>query len=356
MPTDQFDMREGEPDGVDALLAQAAAAEPYVRSIEMAAIRDFLTPDTARLDDRSRVALQTLLRATIGTIGGDLHGQAIRLLNDRGQHEAAAAITAIAVDHLFARVQRQLLSDADVARELLDRVAMDLLAERLPGGEAGDAARYVDYADRTVAQHANALLAAESRRRTPVDQPPYATDLSAELHVRTTWTTAAAMAQLAQGVGGAALDRALADASLRSLATYDEGARLEAAAVRLAVALDAPATQLPALIEQALGDRRVALFIALIAHGLRVTFEDVRTIVVRPDDVRLWLALRGLGLGRAGIAHIGYMLSEADPRRDIEAFVDLLDPLAALPSDAALAALAPLKLPRAYRDAMAVMA
>ncbi|UZK69870.1 hypothetical protein OKW76_02070 [Sphingomonas sp. S1-29] len=344
-------MREGEPVGADALLAQAAAHETHARATGTAAIRDFLAPDAARLDDRTRVALTTLLRTMIGTIGGDLHGHAIRLLTDRGETRSAGAIADIAVEDMFARVQAQLLRHAEVARELLDRVAMDLLAERLADGESGEPVRHIDHADRVVAQRAAALLAAESRRRTPVDQPPYATDLSAELHVRTVWATAAAIA--ATGEGGAALHRALADAGLRSLAAHDEGARLEAAAVRLASAIDAPTPDLPVLLEQALGNRRVALFIALVAHGLRIAFEDVRTVVVQPGDVRLWLALRALGLPRATIARIGYMLSEADPRRDIETFADLLDPLAALAPEDALAALAPLKLPRDYRDALA---
>lgn len=346
----QFDMAEGEPLPADVLLAQAAAHDSRARATGIHAVRDFLTPEAARLDDRTRVALTTLLRTMIGTIGGDLHGHAVRLLIDRGEAQSAEAIADIAVDDLFARVQGQLLGHADVACELLDRVAMDLLAERLADGESGEPARHIDHADRVIAQRAAALLAAESRRRTPVDQPPYATDLSAELHVRAVWATAAAIA--ATGEGDAALHRALADAGLRSLAAHDEGVRLEAAAVRLASAIDPHPADLPVLLEQALGNRRLALFIALIAHRLRMSFEDVRTLVVQPGDVRLWLALRALELPRASIARIGYMLSEADPRRDIEAFADLLDPLAALAPEDALAALAPLKLPRDFRDAL----
>lgn len=349
----QFDMREGEPVPADVLLAQAAAHDTRARATGIAAARDFLAPESARLDDRTRIALATLLRTMIGTIGGDLHGHAIRLLTDRGETEAAEAIADIAVEGLLARVQSHLLAQADVARELLDRVAMDLLAERLADGESGEPVRHIDQADRVVAQRAAALLAAESRRRTPVDQPPYATDLSAELHVRTVWATSAAIA--ATGKGDAATHRALADAGLRSLAAHDEGIRLEAAAIRLANAIDAPEPDLPILLEQALGKRRVALFVALIANGLRIAFEDVRTIVVQPGDVRLWLVLRALALPRPAIARIGYMLSEADPRRDIEAFADLLDPLAALAPQDALAALAPLKLPRDYRDALAAL-
>jgi hypothetical protein len=62
--------------------------------------------------------------------------------------------------------------------------------------------------------------------------------------------------------------------------------------------------------------------------------------------------LRALEVDRASIARIGLALSEADPRRDIDAFADGLDDIAATPAPDARAALASMLLHPDYRAAM----
>ena len=155
----------------------------------------------------------------------------------------------------------------------------------------------------------------------------------------------------------AVLDRALIDAAMRSISSHDEGDRLEAVATRLAAALDPHADELAPLLVEALADRRLSLFVALIAHALGLDYADAREIVLDHKADRLWLVLRALELDRESIARIGLALSEADPRRDLDSFAEGLDGIAAIPSTAARAALAPLLLLHPdYRGALLALA
>jgi hypothetical protein len=181
------------------------------------------------------------------------------------------------------------------------------------------------------------------------------TELPAELHHRLVWWVAAALRErVAETYEGsiAPLDRALSDAASRSLAAYDEGDRLEAAAMRFAAAIDAQPAELPHLLVETLEDRRIVLFVALLAHALGVGYALAREIVLDPAGDRLWLALRALELTRDTIARIGYALSEADSRRDLESFADTLDVIAAIDAGEARTALAPMKLDPDYRAAV----
>jgi hypothetical protein len=349
------DMRERAHDGAKALLACVAAADLAAYRALAAAIDDFLLPENARLDERTRTALGWLVRALIETVEGEIGGHAVRLL--RAQGEAALA-DALEAGRTTQSSDSSLLRDPELLRELIARVRQDLLA----GGIAVQAHddperpsllnRLAQQPDRLLAQAAAAVLVAESRRRSVPESGPLAqTDLPAELHHKLVWRTAAA---LRAGVAGpaAALDRALAEAAQRSLAAHDEGDRLEAAAMRLAVAIDARPDELPELMIEALGDRRVALFAALLAHALRIDFPAAREMMFDAASGRLWVALRALDFDRAAVAQLGVALSEADPRRSVENFAETLDAVMAIEPEEAREAIAPLLLPADYRAAI----
>lgn len=351
------DMREGARDGAKALLARAAAADLAAHRALAAAIDDFLLPEDARLDERTRSALARLARALIETVEGEISGHAVRLLRTQGEAALADALEAGGgtADALNDSV---LLRDPELLRELIARVRQDLLA----GGMAVQAHddpeqpsllnRLAQQPDRLLAQAAAAVLVAESRRRSVPESGSLAqTDLPAELHHKLVWRTAAA---LRAGVTGpaAALDRALAEAAQRSLAAHDEGDRLEAAAMRLAVAIDARRDELPELMVETLGDRRVALFAALLAHALRIDFSAARDMIFDVASGRLWVALRALDFDRAAVAQLGVALSEADPRRSVENFAETLDAVMAVDPEEAREAIAPLLLPADYRAAI----
>ncbi|WP_343520450.1 DUF2336 domain-containing protein [Sphingomonas sp.] len=351
------DMREGARDGAQALLARAAGADVAAHRALGTAIDDFRMAEDGRLDERTRAALAQLVRALIETVESEIRGHGARLLRTHGEAELADALangaSVAAILH-----ESGLLRDRELMGELIARVRLDLLASGMQVQAQDDPerasllSRLAQHPDRLLAQNAAAVLVAESRRRGMAETGPLMqTDLPAELHHKLVWRVAAALrAGVAQPT--AALDRALADAAQRSLAAHDEGERAEAAAMRLAVALDAQPDELAEVMTEALGDRRVALFAALLAHALRIDFAAARDMTSDVASGRLWIALRALDFDRGAIARLGVALSEADPRRNVEAFAELLDTIMAIDPGEAQAALAGLRLPADYRAAI----
>ncbi len=332
------------------------------------AIADFFLDTPARLDDRARALIAQWLRGVVGGIETDIRRHAARLLVAAG--ETARAEAMLTQGGAMLRLTRAgLLRDRDLMGELIARVRHDLIAQALPSAISGpDAAsllvRLAAVPDTIVATAATALLVADSRRRTANETGAGSrSELPAELHHRLVWWVAAAIreglhdlmkdAGVPSVTGGVVQsDRAITDAALRCLAAHDEGERLEAVAARLALAIDARPDELPALLVEALGDRRLALFIAVLASATGMDFDQARAIVVDPEGDQLWLALRANNLDRETIARIGLALSEADPRRDIESFAEALDGIMAVTEADARAAIAPLSLHRDFRVAL----
>jgi hypothetical protein len=350
---------EGAAVGARTLLARAAAADVHVQRQLEIACQDFFLPADARLDERMRSALGDLVRLLVATVERELREHGARLLASRGDSRLSQALSD--GGSVLPRLRESgLLRDTEMMAELLGRVGLELLAQAMPMHGSVDPERpslinrFAQSPDRVVAASAMAVLIAESQRRNLTEAGLLArSDLPADLHHRLVWWVAAALREsLADYEALDALDRALCEAAQRSLAAYDEADRPEAAAMRLAMAVDAHAGELPALLVEALGDRRVSLFVAFVAHGLGLGFSTIRTILLAPDPERLWVALRALGLARDTIAQLGYALSEADARRDLGRFAEQLDAIAAVSVEQARASLAPLKLPSEYRAAL----
>lgn len=359
MSSNDGDMDDGTHRGVSKLLSRAAAADLRADYRLAVAVDDFFLPADARIDERLRAVLGRTLEALVTAIDNAVRRHAARLLSNRNAELSAALETAPPV---FGRlVSAGLLREPELMREMVGRARQDVLAEALPVDAPEDPdrasllARLIQHPDTVVASASMALLAAESRRRGETEGLPTRTDLPAELHHRLVWWVAAALREpIAEPAGEALpmLDRALVEAASRSFAAHDEGERLEAAAMRLAAALDARADELAPLLVEAIADRRPALCAALIAHALGVDYSDAREILLDPEAARLWLVLRALEVDRASIARIGLALSEADPRRDLDSFAEELDDIAATPGERARAALAPLLLQPDYRIAL----
>lgn len=362
MSQNPVDTRGGASIGAKELLARAAAAEACAYRGLMVAVDDFFLPEDQRLDERTRSALSGLLRALVETVEAQIREHSARLLASRGEAELSQAIGDPGAS-VFPRLARSgLLRDTELMAELTARVRQDAIGAALPTSAPDDPERpslinrFVQHPDRVLASGAMAVLIAESRRRGSPDVGQLAeTGLPAHLHHKLVWWVAAALRERVEEAEGQALavvDRALSEAAQRSLAAYDEGDRLEATAMRFAAVIDAQANELPHLLVESLGDRRVVLFIALLAHALGSDYALARDMVLDPAAERLWLALRALELPREAIAQIGYALCEADPRRDVERFADLLDAIAQISGEEARAAFAPLKLDPDYRAAL----
>jgi len=336
------------PDSPETVAARAGA---WAARRSASAMADFFLDDSDRLDERTRLLLAKTLARVVGALDRAIRHHAARLLAEGGDDAAAERLLGIR-DDVAEWLSRPGALPDELLEELIARVRHDLLADALPiqlreVDVPSLLVRLAEAPDPVVAAAAAALLAAESRRRDVIGGD---TGLIAELHHRLAWRVAAALRTLAGG--GAAIDRALVEAARRSIAAHDEGERVEAVAMRLALAIDArPAERGPLLIE-ALGDRRLALFVAVIAHALQIEFAEIRALVVSPVDERLWLCLRAAMLDRATVAQIALALAEADPRRDIEAFAQRLDMIVAVDPLVAAGALAPLALPGDYRAAI----
>ncbi len=358
MSTNRSDMDDGARASARQLLARAAAAPGHAHRRLAAAIDDFFIPDDARLDDRMRATLAATLAALVEAVERDIRRQTARLLVGAARNDLAGKVTKgdPVLDRL---IDAGLMRDVDLLRELIGRARQDLVADTLPvaapdeSGTLSLLARLAGSGDGAVAAAALALMAADSRRRGFLDTNRQSrTELPAELHHRLVWWIAAA---IREQQGNADSDRAIAEAAMRALANHDEGDRIEGVATRLAGAIDAQPDELPALLTHALGERQVALFIALIARALGVDYPTARDLVVDGAGERLWLALRAIELDRPTIARIGLSLCEADPRADVEAFADQLDAIVAVTPDEARVALATLRLHPDFRAALAAL-
>lgn len=310
---------------------------------------DLFLPDDARLDERMRLALATRLHETIGAIETELRRQAARLLAARGASAQAEELLTAPVGLAAERLTRAgLLRDEALIGELIAQVRDALLSEALPATNSNEdvslVVRLAGIPDRVVAGAAQMLLVADSKA---------AAVLPADMQHRLVWWVAAAIRPAMPDAGA---DRAIAEAATRSLSAYDDSVRAEAIAVRLASAIEARHDELAPLLLEALGDRRLSLFTAVLAGAIGIDFEQARALVQEPEGERLWLALRAIQLDRPTIARIALTLSDADPRRDIEAFADELDRITAIEPAEARLALAPETLDRDFRAAIAALA
>ncbi|SEN21236.1 hypothetical protein SAMN05192583_2251 [Sphingomonas gellani] len=345
----------------ERLLRRAAGARQRAADRMRLHLADLGQDESARLDDQLRALCEHHLRALVAVVDAQLREGAARLLVARGDAAHAVRLrdgAQAGSDTTAAHgVSARSVADAPIAAELIARLRHDLIASRLPDKAAAEdepslLVRLADVAQPTVGAAARALLAAESRRREALAfHGPTATELPAELHHRLVWRVAASL----RGDGSPALDRALADAALQALASYDEGERAEAVAMRLALAIDARPHELAPLIEEALNDRRLSLIVAVLAQAARLSFEQVRGLLVEADDERWWLLLRSVALDPLLIARIGLALAQADPRRHAGDLPDLLDALHLIDVEDARAALAPMRLPEDFRIAVEAM-
>lgn len=324
--------------GAAAILTRAERADAAEARRLQAAIDDFFLPDDARLDDETRAALGERVAQAVGAVEQEIAVFAERTI---GQPLPRATLPRLLASGL--------LRDAPLMAELIGRTRQDLLADALhatvpPFDRSHLLARLTECPDGVVAASATAMLGAENRAR------QRRADLSHAVHQRLVWWVAAALRE--RGAPDPALDRALADAAARSIAANVAADRLETAAMRLAAAIDPRSDELADLLVGALADARPGLFFAVVAHAASLDFHAARAIALEPEGDRLWLVLRAQGVGRADIARVGLILSEADRRRDVESFADLLDSIAAVECEDAATALAPMRLHPEFRAAL----
>lgn len=364
MSVDQGDIDEGVRANAGRLLARGAGDDVSADRRLAAAIDDLGLPDAWRLSERTRALVHENFAGQCGLIERALRQGTSRLLAERGAGELALAVEQRGSSVHTTLAAAGMLADRGLMREMIGRARQAALADTLvtAAPEGADRpsliVRLVEHPDPAVANLASALMVAEAKRRDGLAKPQHS-DLPAECHHQLVWAAAAVLrAELSPRpwTEQARIDGALTDAALNVLAEHDEGERLEAVAMRLAVALAPPPTELGALLVEALGDRRVALAIALLAQALGLDYDIVRDVLLDPAPDRLWLALRAAGLGRPAIARIGLALADSEPARDLEAFADQLPAILAVSPADARAALAPLALHPDFRASLVRLA
>jgi len=345
MSVDLPDPATGSAPIVDTLIARAATADRRVAKFGGMVAAELALPVERRLDDETRSLILADLDRLVAAVVADLRqaGARVTTAPDYGNDDKSLAERLIAAG---------MIEESGFADELAMRAWSIVIAARLPvsPGEADQPSllpRLANSPDRLIAGAASAMMAAQARRRSGgIDAGR--DDLPAELQHCLIWWVAAAMA------ASGADETAVVEGARRALAAHDEGARLEATAERLVAAIEPDQDALTDLLGEALDDRNPPLIAAVIARGLAIDPSAARAMLADSADDRLWLALRALDLPRDLVARFGLALCTADRRRKEQDFADLLDPLMALSPQAASAALAGLRLPKAYRLARSV--
>lgn len=344
MAQNASDPRGVRPSAVLDLAARAAAAETHADALRDATARDFAIPEALRLDERTRSGIALRIESIITSI-------------EAGLLHAVAPLGFPGIGPTLPLLRRAgLAADAALVGEVLAQVRLDQLAQGLPHHAPRDPARpsllgrLAEHPVEALAGAARSLMVAESSARSPEAGH---WQLPRDLHRQLLWWVAAAMREQAGTLGGVALDEALCAAVAAEHARFEQRAQdqPEAASCQL-VALLAPAPrERAAMLVEALADRRLPLFLALIAQAGGIAFADARALVLDPGAERLLLVLHALAIPRDSLAQIGFLLCDADPGRDLPALVDALDALDAQDFGAGRDLLARLRLDAGYRAA-----
>lgn len=332
-----------------ASIARAMAAEARAAARLTDEVFDLFLPAGARLSDRLRGASTDLLRAAVGTIERELRLGTARRLLDMGADQAAEAMLARAETVLDRLWRTRLLHDAELMGDLLGATRLALLAQALPPGASAGAdrpslvVRLAECPEQDVARAASGLLAISNRSGAdPV--------LSATHRVKLVWRTAAALHEEIAVEPRA--DHALAEAAAELISAQAGEDTIDAASIRLARVIAARPDELAGLLVETLGDRRPALFTALLAVASALGFGDTRAIVIDPDGARLWLLLRAQGLERPVIARIGVAIASADSGQNLEQLANEIDEVMTVDPETAAASFSVLALPIEYRRAL----
>jgi uncharacterized protein (DUF2336 family) len=190
-------------------------------------------------------------------------------------------------------------------------------------GAGGDDLLYmlVRDADEEVAAEAMELIIARSRRFDRFQEPAMGqVELPAELQHKLVWMVAAALRHyVVQHHRVAAVDAAIEEVASAFIADYDEGATLEARAVRLARRLHAAGRLDGALLGRSLAEGMLPFFIAGIATLAALDYAAAWEVLADPRGRGPALLLRAASLGRDSAAEIllhlnsrGHLVSGAE--------------------------------------------
>ncbi len=296
--------RERKSDAARLLLA--AARERFA-----VAATDLLLPDQARLTEWQRLTAAALLTRLIH---GLEDGMRVRLAIRFEDHEALhAALSSAHVAIALPILERaQVLRDPELSNVLVRRVEEHRYWKaHAPPGADDYLFELVRDADEAVAAEAMELVIARSRRFDRFQEPAMGqVELPAELQHKLVWMVAAALRHyIVQQHGVASVDAAIEETAGVLLAAYDEGATLEARAVRLAQRLHAAGRLDGETLSRILSEGMLPFFIAGVSALCALDYAAAWEVLADPRGRGPALLLKAAGVEREAAAAILFFLN-----------------------------------------------
>jgi uncharacterized protein (DUF2336 family) len=319
------DQRLTKPQGKEdeARLLHAAARERLA-----VAAADLALPERLRLSDWQRTTVSALYSKLVRTVEDELRSNLVQSGAVQFHEGLAAAFTSAQVSIAGPVLERSTAQpDRGLVAALVRRTEEHRRARGHGAGEMPILIEFIKDRDPHIAEHAMAILIAQSRRFDSFSEPAAArTELSAELEHRLVWRVAAALRHYmiaAQGFDPVAADWAIVAAAERLLAAYDEGDALDARAMRLAKRLQETERLTDAFVERALSEGSLPLFLAGL--GVRASLSHIATweILSDPRARGPVFLLKVAGVERAPAVSI--LLALAASEEEVSSQVDLFD-------------------------------
>lgn len=332
-------------------VAMAIAADRRVR-LRLAALgADYARPVDHRMTDRLRHGIDAALTDAVAEVERALRLRAQRMLAADG-HDALAAILAHAPDRRDLTALIAAIPELPTQMAVRAAIAGRAAAMPIHGGddpdEPGFLAALTQSEDRRIAAAARLLMQAD-----PLDgsagRPP------ADLRAAIGWWLAGAIEREPAAITPSArltLRRALVAAAEGLADAGDAVGDPVAAALNLVQAIDPRPGEVPFLLIEAVRDRRLALFCAILGRAAGLAADRVLPMLAATDDDRLWLALRAAGLDRTAMANILSVLTTGiDPVAAL-ARADALSDAADMSPEMAGALILPLRCPDVHALAL----
>jgi len=293
-----------------ARLLLAAARERFA-----VAAADLLLPDQARLTEWQRLTAAALLTRLVHGIEDELR---VRLAARFAEHEALhAALSSARVPIALPILERAgVLRDADLGNVLVRRVEEHRFWKAHAGADGADFLfELVRDADEEVAAEAMELVIARSRRFDRFQEPAMGqVDLPAELQHKLVWLIAAALRHyIVQQHGLAGIDGAIEEEASALIAAHDEGAILEARAMRLARRLRQSGRLDGETLVRILSEGMLPLFIAGLATLTALEHGAAWEVIADPRGRGPAILLRAAGLAREDAAQILLLANSRGP-------------------------------------------
>jgi len=300
------------PDRSDAArLLLAAARERFA-----VAATDLLLPDQARLTEWQRLTAAALLTRLVHGIEDELRAR----LAERFEGHAAlhAALSSAHVPIALPILERAgALRDSDLSNVLVRRVEEHRYWKAHAPAAGADELLFalVRDADEGVAADAMEFVIARSRRFDRFQEPVMgAVELPAELQHKLVWMVAAALRHyVVQQHNVGAVDAAIEESASALIAAYDEGATLEARAIRLARRLHAAGRLDGDMLARILAEGMLPFFIAALAARCALDYAAAWEVLADPRGRGPALLLRAAAIERDQVAAILLLLASRGP-------------------------------------------